>query len=208
MEVTMADDSRRKLSLAIVALAKKKKIENISVSTLVQKADVNRSTFYYHFSAPMDVVRYMMDSFLEEFFSYLVLPEGVSSFSGLWEVKAEHYRQLRTFLMQSAEEIHFFYSDQSLHYFRSRFLEYYLDFCSKHTLLQSIADDSTVPVPRGISYDYSVRFLFAILFEFLKFWMERDFSEDEKAVQFPIGFLAGTFGLQGKAGNPTIEEIG
>ncbi|MDD3080572.1 MAG: TetR/AcrR family transcriptional regulator C-terminal domain-containing protein [Paludibacter sp.] len=47
------------LNDALIELMQKEHISKISVKALCEKADINRSTFYTHFSDPYDLLRYI-----------------------------------------------------------------------------------------------------------------------------------------------------
>lgn len=51
---------------ALVDILKEKPIDRITVKELVEAAKLNRSTFYLHYSCPLDVLREMQNQFLEE----------------------------------------------------------------------------------------------------------------------------------------------
>lgn len=51
---------------SLIDLLEEKPIDRITVKELVEIAELNRSTFYLHYSCPLDVLREMQDQFLEE----------------------------------------------------------------------------------------------------------------------------------------------
>ena len=51
---------------ALIGLLKEKPIDRITVKELVEAAELNRSTFYLHYSCPLDVLREMQNQILEE----------------------------------------------------------------------------------------------------------------------------------------------
>lgn len=68
--------SRQAIELALLELLGSKKIDEISISELAETADVNRKTFYNHFSSVTEV----LDSVEENFFHYIfsLLPEEIT----------------------------------------------------------------------------------------------------------------------------------
>ena len=58
--------SRRMICEALVALLCEKEIDNITVTELVERADLNRSTFYSHYNNMMDVLEEMEQLALEQ----------------------------------------------------------------------------------------------------------------------------------------------
>ena len=59
--------SRQAIELALLELLGSKKIDEISISELAETADVNRKTFYNHFSSVTEV----LDSVEGNFFHYI-----------------------------------------------------------------------------------------------------------------------------------------
>ena len=68
--------TRQAIELALLELLGSKKIDEISISELAQAADVNRKTFYNHFSSVTEV----LDNVEENFFHYIfsLLPEEIT----------------------------------------------------------------------------------------------------------------------------------
>lgn len=68
--------SRQAIELALLELLGSKKIDEISISELAEAADVNRKTFYNHFSSVTEV----LDNVEENFFHYIfsLLPEEIT----------------------------------------------------------------------------------------------------------------------------------
>ena len=68
--------SRQAIELALLELLGSKKIDEISISELAEAADVNRKTFYNHFSSVTEV----LDSVEGNFFHYIfsLLPEEIT----------------------------------------------------------------------------------------------------------------------------------
>ena len=68
--------SRQAIELALLELLRSKKIDELSISELAETADVNRKTFYNHFSSVTEV----LDSVEGNFFHYIfsLLPEEIT----------------------------------------------------------------------------------------------------------------------------------
>ena len=60
-------NAKKLLCDALLELMKDKKLEDIKVSELIEKAGVSRNTYYYHFYKIDDVMAYMIDEFFKEF---------------------------------------------------------------------------------------------------------------------------------------------
>lgn len=62
------------LQNALKELLKTKKLSNISVKELCEKADVNRNTFYSHYQFPEDVLLPLEDKFYSAFVKMIIEP--------------------------------------------------------------------------------------------------------------------------------------
>ena len=51
---------------ALLDILKEKPIDQVSVKELVEAAELNRSTFYLHYSSPLDVLKEIENQFVEE----------------------------------------------------------------------------------------------------------------------------------------------
>lgn len=60
---------------SLLLLLQEKSLEEISVKEIVEKAGVNRSTYYRHFESKLDVIRYFYECHLDEYLS--AVPEGI-----------------------------------------------------------------------------------------------------------------------------------
>lgn len=63
-------NTKRTLLEALCALAAEKKIENISVTELCRKANINRTTFYKYFNVPADVLIDHVERIFVEAFTF------------------------------------------------------------------------------------------------------------------------------------------
>ncbi|MGI5172341.1 TetR/AcrR family transcriptional regulator [Treponema sp. OMZ 840] len=70
-EYRSAARSRRLIRDAYVSLMQKKTIDKISISDIVRTADLNRGTFYAHYSNPMDVLMEIVDEIVGDVQGFL-----------------------------------------------------------------------------------------------------------------------------------------
>lgn len=59
------------IQTALLELLEQKKIQDISVTELTAKADVNRKTFYNHYATPEDVLRELEENLVDSFFQFV-----------------------------------------------------------------------------------------------------------------------------------------
>ena len=59
----MKTGAKGKICQALLELADGKSAQDVTVSELIARAGINRSTFYYHFTGTHEVLEYMMDDF-------------------------------------------------------------------------------------------------------------------------------------------------
>ena len=58
--------TKRQLSAGLIELMKKKNIKDITIKELVEKVDINRSTFYLHYSDIYDLLNDIEKNLMEE----------------------------------------------------------------------------------------------------------------------------------------------
>lgn len=58
--------AKDKICDAMISLMENKALDDITVKELVQRAGVNRSTYYYHFYRPIEVLDYIIEKFLDK----------------------------------------------------------------------------------------------------------------------------------------------
>lgn len=63
--------TRMVLEASLIELLQKKHIDKISVKEICEKADINRSTFYAHYSDPNNLLQTIVQSVLSELNAYL-----------------------------------------------------------------------------------------------------------------------------------------
>lgn len=60
------DETKRNIEQAFLELYRTKRLEQISISALSEKAGVNRSTFYYYFVDIYDLLEYVENKYIDE----------------------------------------------------------------------------------------------------------------------------------------------
>lgn len=80
---------------SLMLLLQEKRIEEISVLEIVEKAGVNRSTYYRNFAAKQDVIRQYYEMRLDEYLS--TVKEGIQPmqyFTGMFQSFLQHKKEL------------------------------------------------------------------------------------------------------------------
>ena len=72
----MKTGAKGKICQALLELADGKSAQDVTVSELIARAGINRSTFYYHFTGTHEALEYMMDDFCAQYLSALMIPRG------------------------------------------------------------------------------------------------------------------------------------
>jgi len=72
--------TKRLFQEALMSLLEEKPIDQISVTELCARADLNRTTFYLHYGQPLDVLREMEDNCINDIRSYV---QDIDSTTGL-----------------------------------------------------------------------------------------------------------------------------
>ncbi len=118
-------NTKRKLRDGLLRLMEQKPINEISVKELTELVDVNRGTFYFHFTDIYDLLRSMEEEFLEHFSETLgnmgPLKESIYPYlSAIFSVLGEHRAFCQIMLgpngdMQFVEQIKRLVSDTCSH---------------------------------------------------------------------------------------------
>ncbi|GEM_PF-4418188 len=74
--------AKEKICAAMIALLQKTEFRKISVKQIIAEANVNRSSFYYHFGNTIDVLDYIIKEFVRKYnFSPYPIPDVSSDYS-------------------------------------------------------------------------------------------------------------------------------
>ena len=74
------------ITRSLLLLLEEKDLDAISVKEIVERAGVNRSTYYRHFQSKTDVIRYFYRQRLDEYLGTLpTAPEPETYFAGMFE---------------------------------------------------------------------------------------------------------------------------
>lgn len=83
------------IARSLLLLLEEKNLDVISVKEIVERAGVNRSTYYRHFQSKTDVVRYFYRQRLDEYLGTLpAAPEPEAYFAGMFESFLRYKREL------------------------------------------------------------------------------------------------------------------
>lgn len=132
--------SRQAIELALLELLGSKKINEISISELAETADVNRKTFYNHFSSVTEV----LDSVERNFFHYIfsLLPEEITINNTV-----EIYHLLSSIIKTTAplkELLKNIFSNDHSTAFEENFSEQLLPYIRKYMKTYQV-DDAIIP---------------------------------------------------------------
>lgn len=72
--------TKAEIKSALFKVAAMKGIENVSVQEIIVSADINRTTFYYHYKDKIDLIENIESETLEGLLQELVIPDQVKSF--------------------------------------------------------------------------------------------------------------------------------
>ncbi len=85
--------SKRLMREAMVSLLKTKSLGEITVTDIVRRADINRGTFYNHYSNPIDIIEDMKDELVEKLSTGLKAVEQANDVTILLDAINEHVKK-------------------------------------------------------------------------------------------------------------------
>jgi len=166
-EYRSAIRSRKLIRQAFLELLKEKNFEKITVTDIVKRADINRSTFYAHYPDVMGLIDEIQDEVLTFTEQYL----KKVSFADLLENPAP-YLQLIVKMTRENEELYRLLSNSNV---AIRQMEN-----MKKLLAERII--STVEVPAhykdSFQFEFAVRFFLGGFIDVYKQWLEGDVDYD------------------------------
>lgn len=104
--------TRRAINTAMLQALNERHIDNITITEVTTRADINRKTFYLHFSCVEDVVKAMEEKFTDEF----VKAVDASLENGIF-IPERFFRQLQTVIQDNQEMFRSFCQEQTSRYF-------------------------------------------------------------------------------------------
>lgn len=176
----MKTGAKEKICRAFLSLADEKSAEDVTVSELIARAGINRSTFYYHFTGTYEVLEYMMDDFCTQYLSALMIPRGEVAMSISKSSQNSLEKGVCDYIREAGHVVPFFLQEPHYRLFANRFRKAFQDYCRAHTIVQVFPDGHTEQLKRGVFYDYYVHMSCLQLFAVLECWAERNFSETEE----------------------------
>ena len=80
--------TKRVLKEAVLELLKQKTIDEVTIKEICELADVNRGTFYLHYTQPLDILKEIENRFIEE---------NMAAFDAYWENERDPDRMATIF---------------------------------------------------------------------------------------------------------------
>lgn len=171
-------NGKQRISDALCKLGESRPIEKVTVREIIAEAEINRSTFYYHFESVQDAMEWMISDFLEEYLQLLFdIPKEKN------DVLVENYflleqeKNVCELIQRKKNCLALFFNRYNQADFRERFWQAFQKHARAYDLITVDPKGDTHIVKRGIAYDYCLRINFAIWFELLSCWHDRDFHE-------------------------------
>lgn len=170
-------DGKERIYAALCEQAKKKPVEKVTVTEIIQHAGINRSTFYYHFQDITHVLDRMMGDFLSEYLPLFEIEEGKTDINMDPQILKKQEEEICRLIMDRKCWLNLFFRPFNQKRFRDAFWKAFQDLAGQHDLVIVKGDGQISKIKRGYIYDYCLRTQFAYWYELLYFWYERDFSE-------------------------------
>lgn len=159
-----SEKTRNAIRLAFAELLKEKKeLRKITVSELVQKADINRGTFYIHYDSIYDVAEEfeaeIMESFSIETISFKSVENIYLYFDEVFNYLKEHEQIYKMLLVSNAPLLFMRKLNKQI----------------TNALYEILNNNSEVKKSKSLQFDVSF-FVDGIMNQILKYFTEDDFS--------------------------------
>jgi AcrR family transcriptional regulator len=157
--------SRQQLTQALLDLVVEKEYETITIQDITDRADLNRATFYLHYSSKEE----LLIASLEERFDELVSQfDQLSAERPIWEEKQSI---LMTFqhVADHAELYKVLLSERGMGYLIHRIVNYIAELSARQ-LQDSLPKEAVLTVPAGLIARHVAGSLFALL----SWWLTND----------------------------------
>ena len=135
----MKTGAKRKICQALLELADGKSAQDVTVSELIARAGINRSTFYYHFTGTHEVLEYMMDDFCAQDLSALMIPRGEVAKSISKSSQDALEKGVCDYIRKAGHVVPFFLQEPHYRLFAKHFRKAFQDYCQAHTIVQVLS---------------------------------------------------------------------
>lgn len=192
-EMAQRKNAKNRIYVALADLLTFKKIEDITISELIKKAEISRNTFYYHFYSPEDAFEAMIDSLIDGAQQRLaeVLESENSQFTDKELALYEYYYARKDLLLAV-------FASSKSRLFLIKFIRFIKTLYGHATLIFHDKNGNKVVLDAsdGEIFDFLINRTAFALYGFLEWWAATNFSIT------PQGFLD----LQHKASNFYLDK--
>lgn len=162
--------TRKAVFDAFAALLEEKRYSNITVSDIIDRADISRSTFYSHFETRDELLKALCDEIFEHVFSEDLSKEASHDFSGRKRDLREEMTHMLHHLKDDSRYISRILSCESGEIFMNYFKEY----------LEDVFGDALENVDTDIPRDYMLNHMVCDFTETVRWWMKHpEYSPEE-----------------------------
>ena len=127
-------DSQEKIERVFVQLIQRKNIDEISVSTICEKADLNRSTFYANYLDIYDLVEKVKEKMADDFAKFQISQNSKQDFNGylnLFKYIKENQIFFKTYFKLesiSLTPVNQYHIDLATKYYNNEYIDYHIEF--------------------------------------------------------------------------------
>lgn len=176
MNRRIESNGRQRIYDALCKFGKDRPVEKVTVQKIIAEAEINRSTFYYYFDGVTDALEQMMTDFLGEYLQLFDIPQGETDVLLEKDFLLEQEKNICSLIQRRKKYLDVFLNPYNQKNFRQRFWNAFQEYAQTYDLV-FVNQTGVHSIKRGIAYDYCLRVNFAMWFELLSFWRERDFHE-------------------------------
>lgn len=146
--------SQKAIKQSFLELLSKKKLDDITIQEISDKADINRRTFYLHYLDKYDLLDKLTDEHINELSELCALGMDMTYIDAelLWFEYFDHHTLFFTIMLES----------KGAHYFRKRFLAFVVEELKQDLALQENAANQVE--------DVAIQFFSAAIVGIVEWW--------------------------------------
>lgn len=166
--------TRRLLSEALLALIVEQGYDSITIQNIVDRADLNRATFYLHYGNKDELLLVALET---QFDALVAQLDGVSAENPIWEDET-HEALVFRHVAEHADLYKVLLGENGMGYIVSRIITY-IATVSREQLERSLPRDTQLNIPAEIVAQHVAGSLFSLL----SWWVQNDmpYSPEEMA---------------------------
>lgn len=166
--------TRKVLKNSLMALLKEKQISTITVKELCELADINRSTFYAHYSNHFDLLTQIEDELIDDMNKFLTVYSSATEDTEILKMT----EKLLEYLASKKEDCQILLSEKAESTFQQKVADVAHEHIMKYWLETSEDNKDTI--------EYLSAFIISGSIQMMKLWLENDMDKSPRQMALLI----------------------